>query len=206
MLKEIRKHYRNLSDEDIAEVLKYYMHQANELSGKDVDNKKALLVIENGKYKVKYVDLENNISFFNFETSADANLLNPSASLDKNIKAGTEGSMSSGFGANASMGVNMVQGDTGNMNYSIGNASGSASINQKGAEVTLGANLAEFNFEYIFSEDDLYRYKAGIDVTILSAEIKAKLAADGIKVGTPGLVGISVSGGRIELIDINIDL
>ncbi|MBO0447770.1 hypothetical protein JZO78_15670 [Enterococcus ureilyticus] len=206
MLKEIRKHYRNLSDEDIAEVLKYYMHQAKELSGKDVDNKKALLVIENGKYKVKYVDLENNITFFNFETSADANLLNPSASLGKNVKAGTEGSMSSGFGANASMGVNMVQGDTGNMKYSIGNASGSASINQKGAEVTLGANLAEFNFEYIFSEDDLYRYKAGIDVSVLSAEIKYKLATEGIEIGTPGLLGISVSGGRVELIDINMDL
>ncbi|WP_429951510.1 hypothetical protein [Enterococcus sp. AZ101] len=206
MLKEIRKHYRNLSDEDIAEVLKYYMHQAKELSGKDVDNKKALLVIENGKYKVKYVDLENNITFFNFETSADANLLNPSASLGKNVKAGTEGSMSSGFGATTSADLNIMKGNSRNAEWSVGNVSGTASVDHSGAEVSLGANLAEFNFEYIFSEDDLYQYKAGIDVTLLSAEIKAKLAADGIKVGTPGLIGINVSGGRIELIDINMDL
>lgn len=206
MLKEIRKHYRNLSDEDIAEVLKYYMHQAKELSGKDVDNKKALLVIENGKYKVKYVDLDNNISFFNFETSADANLLNPSASLGKNIKAGTEGSMSSGFGANASSELNLVKGEFSNYDVKIGNVSGSGTLNHKGAEVSLGANLVEFNFEYVFSEDDLYRYQAGIDVSLISAEIKAKLAADGIEIGTPGLIGINVSGGRIELIDLNMDL
>lgn len=206
MLNEIHKHYRNLSDEDLAEVLKYYMFKAKEISGKDVDNKKAILVIENGTYKVKYVDLENNISFFNFETSANANLLKPSASLDTDMLGETEGSMSSGSGIKASMGANIAEGSYEGFDYSVGNVSGTASVNHKGAEVSLGANLVEFNFEHIFSEDDLYRYKAGIDVTLLSAEIKAKLAADGIKVGTPGLVGISISGGRIELIDINMDL
>ncbi|MFD2386155.1 hypothetical protein [Enterococcus rivorum] len=205
MLKEINSHYRNLSEKEIAVLLEYYLFKAKEISGKNSDKKQALLVIKNGQYEIRYVDLENNVTFFNLETSANADLLNPSGSIDTDILGKTEGSLGSGFGATTSVDLNTMKGKYGDAEWSVGNVSASASLNADGVGASLGANLIEFNFEHVFAENDLYQYKSEIDISLLSAEIKAKLAADGIEMGTPGLVGISVSGGRVELIDINLD-
>ncbi len=41
---------------------------------------------------------------------------------------------------------------------------------------------------------------------VSSAKIKANLASDGIEIGTPGLIGIGLSGKKVDLIDLDTDL
>lgn len=48
--------------------------------------------------------------------------------------------------------------------------------------------------------------EVGVSIDILTASIAAGLSLDGITLSTPGLIGISVSAGRVEKIDTNIDI
>ncbi|WP_314067542.1 hypothetical protein [uncultured Vagococcus sp.] len=69
--------------------------------------------------------------------------------------------------------------------------------------INASANLASVTIPVIIREDDLYRYGAELSVSLVSADLSMK----GIELGAgAGLIGINISGGRTELIDINVGM
>lgn len=79
--------------------------------------------------------------------------------------------------------------------------------NEKGLGGSAGASVIDFTQSFTANEDDLYRTGVDVSIKVISVEISAKLSQDGFKVGaSSGLIGISISGGRTEVIDIKVDM
>jgi sugar-specific transcriptional regulator TrmB len=207
---KIREMYSNLSDEQIKVLREYYVfkniknwpqvNQPLSTVGRD-----AILIYENGQYRIKYVST-SDIDVMKVEGSVNGTFLNPgiNSTVDLNGTSNNSGT----FGTDLSAGVkgSAISGNIDNVDYSIGNAELKGTASKEGLEVSLGGNMAEFGGEFDFWEDDLSKYVAKINISILAAEIKAGLAIDGIEIKTPGFIGISISGKKVDLIDLDIDL
>lgn len=207
---KIRELYRNLSDEQIKVLREYYnfknmkswplINRPPSTIGRD-----AVLLYENGQYVVKYVN-NATLDFFNVTGSMNGALLKPGMSSNVNLNGESKNSVKSGIGASGSMKVSTVNGTVDEVDWAIGNAELKGSVNKDGAELSLGGNMAEMGMQVTFWEDDLSKYVGKLDVSIISAKIKANLASDGIEIGTPGLIGIGLSGKKVDLIDLDTDL
>ncbi|MGX7201530.1 hypothetical protein BCR22_10595 [Enterococcus plantarum] len=207
---KIRELYRNLSDEQIKVLREYYtfknmkswplINRPPSTMGRD-----AVLLYENGQYIIKYVN-NATLDFFNVKGSMKGSLLKPGLNSNVDLNGESKNSVKSGLGASGSMKASAVSGTLDEVDWSIGNAELKGSVNKDGAEVSLGGNMAEIGMQVTFWEDDQSRYVGKLDISIISAKIKANLASDGIEIGTPGLIGIGVSGKKVDLIDLDTDL
>lgn len=207
---KIRELYRNLSDEQIKVLREYYTYK-NMKSWPLINRppstigRDAVLLYENGQYRIKYVN-NATLNFFNVTGSMNGALLKPGMNSNVDLNGESKNSIKSGIGASTSGKVSAVSGSIDEVDWAIGNAELKGSVNADGAEVSLGGNMAEIGMQVTFWEDDLSRYVGKVDISIISAKIKANLASDGIEIGTPGLVGIGVSGKKVDLIDLDTDL
>lgn len=207
LLAKIKDSYRNLSDEDIKELMQYYriMNTPQIVRGIASNGKQVILLNENGRYKIAYLDMNIDYKEEVMKGSSERNLnwAKPSLSFDKD---GVSTSMGSGGSISAS--GSLVEGSFGeDFTMNIGNFDASTSMNEKGLGGSTGASLIDFTQSFTTNEDDLYRTGVDVSVKVISAEISAKLSQDGFKLGASnGLIGVSVSGGRTELIDINVNM
>lgn len=204
---KIRELYRNLSDEQIKILREYYVFKNMKswpllTQPLDVQGKDAKLIFEDGKYKILYPNM-SKVTFLDINGSASANLLKPSMSSNIDVNGSGKPSLKPGMGTSVSGSGSLVSIENDNTSWSVGNASLKGSINQKGAEIALGGSAAKGSYEGVFWEDDLHRVSAKLDLSLLSGEIKVKLGTDGFDIGTPGLVGVGISGSKKELIDLD---
>lgn len=207
---KIREMYRNLSDDQIKVLREYYtfknmkswplVNRPPSTMGRD-----AVLLYENGQYVVKYVN-NSTLDIFNVKGSMKGALLKPGMNSTVDLNGESKNSLKSGLGASGSMKASAASGSIDEVDWTIGNAELKGTVNTDGAEISLGGSMADIGMQVTFWEDDLSRYVGKVDVSIISAKIKANLASDGITIKTPGLVGIGISGKKIDLIDINTDL
>jgi phage shock protein A len=207
LLAKIKDSYRNLSDEDIKELMQYYriMNTPQIVRGLASKGKQVVLLNENGKYRIAYLDwdIDYKESVMSGSTSADLDLPG-TVNIDEDLSVG----MNTNFGASLNASGNMYNGEYGdNTKINIGNVDASASIKTGEIGINAGGSLIDINHSFTTNEDDLYRYGIDVSIKVISGEISAKLSQEGFELGASnGLLGVNVSGGRTELIDINVDM
>lgn len=207
---KIRELYRNLSDEQIKVLREYYtfknmkswplINRPSSTMGRD-----AVLLYENGQYVIKYVN-NATLDFFNVKGSMKGALLKPGMNSKIDLNGTSSNSVSSGTMIGGALKGSAASGSIDEVDWAIGNAELKGSVSKDGAEVSLGGNMAEIGMQVTFWEDDLSRYVGKLDVSVISAKIKANLASNVIEIGTPGLIGIGISGKKVDLIDLDTDL
>lgn len=115
--------------------------------------------------------------------------------------------MDTKIGGSVSASGSFAEGQAGKSSWTAGKMEVSGFVSNNGVGINASANLASVTIPVIIREDDLYRYGAELSVSLVSAEISADLSRKGIELGAgAGLIGINISGGRTELIDINVDM
>lgn len=210
IIRDIKKNYSHLSDEEMNVVIEYYIFKnmkAWPITAVDpsVFGTDAKLILKNGKYQIEYSS-NIEVNTLELEGALDAHLFDPSLSTSTDMKGKGGPSVNTGLGVGASGGFNLASGQVDKSSWALGKVNGEASLNKDGLGVSIGGTGAEFTQKITIIEDDLYSYGGDVSISALSIELEAKLSGDGFEIGTPGLIGISVSGGRTELIDLNVGL
>lgn len=207
---KIREMYRNLSDEQIKVLREYYTFKNMKTWPKinqppSTIGREAVLLYENGQYVIKYFN-NATLDVMNVTGSLSGALFKPGMNSNIDLNGDSKNSVKTGIGASTSGKVSAVSGSVDDVDWAIGNAELKGSISPNGAEASLGGSMAEVGIQVTFWENDLSKYVGKLDVSIISAKIKANLASDGISVNSPGLIGIGISGKKVDLIDLDTDL